>query len=101
MTNKLRAMLAAGIFPLFLFSCKKNEEAMKPSIVKSAYAISEGNQLLTFDAENKADIIRTAITGLQPGENIVGIDFRPANGMLYAIGSNSRIYTINASGGAA
>jgi Domain of unknown function (DUF4394) len=33
--------------------------------------------------------------GLQPGEKIVGIDFRPATGELYAVGSNSRMYTIN------
>ena len=36
-----------------------------------------------------------AITGLQGGETVLGIDFRPATGQLYALGSNSRIYTIN------
>ena len=101
MKNKLKAILVAGIFPLFLLSCKKNGEDTKPQIMKPVYAISESNQLLTFDAENNADIKRMAITGLQAGENIVGIDFRPTNGMLYAIGSNSRIYTINTAGGAA
>ncbi|MEJ7701366.1 MAG: DUF4394 domain-containing protein [Pyrinomonadaceae bacterium] len=36
-----------------------------------------------------------AITGLAAGENILGIDFRPATGQLYALGSSSRIYIIN------
>ena len=31
--------------------------------------------------------------GVQAG--LVGIDFRPANGMLYGLGSSSRIYTID------
>jgi hypothetical protein len=101
MTNKLRPILVAGILSLFIISCDKDDDEVKPQITKAAYAISESNQLLAFDPENNADIIRTAITGLQANENIVGIDFRPANNMLYAISSNSRIYTINTSTGAA
>jgi hypothetical protein len=30
-----------------------------------------------------------------PAENIVSIDYRPATGQLYALGSSSRIYFIN------
>jgi len=41
------------------------------------------------------------ITGIQAGENIVGLDMRPLNGQLYALSSASRIYSINASSGAA
>jgi hypothetical protein len=36
-----------------------------------------------------------AITGLQAGESILAIDLRPATGQLYALGSTSRLYTIN------
>jgi hypothetical protein len=100
MIIRLKPILVAGIFSFCLLSCEKEEET-KPQIMKPAYAISESNQLLKFDPENDADIVSTAISGLQSGENIVGIDFRPANGMLYAIGSNSRIYTLNTTTGAA
>ncbi len=41
------------------------------------------------------------ITGLQGGETIVGIDFRPAGGQLFGIGSSNRVYTINPTTGAA
>src|SRR4029453_12592543 len=41
------------------------------------------------------------ITGLQAGETVLGIDFRPATGGLYALGSTSRLYTINPTTGAA
>ena len=42
-----------------------------------------------------------AITGLQVGETIVGMDFRPSTNQLFAIGSTDRLYTINLSTGAA
>ncbi len=65
-----------------------------------AYAVSS-NSLLIFNPTNTSSVISKTITGLQAGENIAGIDFRPLNGQLYALGSSSRIYTINASSGAA
>jgi hypothetical protein len=38
---------------------------------------------------------RGATAGLQAGETIVGIDFRPANNLLYALGSTSRVYILD------
>jgi hypothetical protein len=43
----------------------------------------------------------TSITGLQSGERLVGIDFRPATGQLYGVGNSSRLYTIDPATGAA
>jgi len=41
------------------------------------------------------------ITGLQAGELLLGLDFRPLNGQLFGLGSTSRLYTINLGTGAA
>lgn len=65
-----------------------------------AYAADGANNLLIFNPFNPNPIVKS-ITGLQSGETLYGIDFRPANGQLYAIGSTSRLYTINTSTGAA
>ncbi|MCD9853587.1 DUF4394 domain-containing protein [Epilithonimonas sp. JDS] len=65
-----------------------------------AYAIDASNTLQIFNP-NKPEPVSKAITGLQNGEGILGIDFRPLNGQLYALGSSSRIYTINLGTGAA
>lgn len=65
-----------------------------------AYAVNEANELQYFNPNNPQPV-KKAITGLQTGENIVGIDFRPLNGQLYALGNSSRIYTINLGTGAA
>ena len=66
----------------------------------TAYAVDNANNLLIFNPMNPAPISKT-ISGLQPGEMVLGIDFRPVNGQLYALGSTSRLYTINTSNGMA
>ncbi|WP_142723721.1 DUF4394 domain-containing protein [Chryseobacterium sp. ON_d1] len=65
-----------------------------------AYAVDNSNNLQIFNPNNPMPVTKM-ISGLQSGENILGIDFRPANGQLYALGSSSRLYTINLGTGAA
>lgn len=65
-----------------------------------AYAVDASNTLHIVNPAT-AEIVTKPITGLQDGERIHGIDFRPLNGQLYAIGSSSRLYVINLSSGAA
>ncbi|TKB96079.1 DUF4394 domain-containing protein [Pedobacter cryophilus] len=72
--------------------------AIAPASV--AYAVDETNGLMIFNL-TKPEPITKPITGLQTGESIVGLDFRPLNGQLYGLGSSSRIYTINPSSGVA
>ncbi|MGF1922975.1 MAG: DUF4394 domain-containing protein [Bacteroidia bacterium] len=67
-----------------------------------AYAISLTNELLIFNpASTTPTLTAKSITGIQAGESILGLDMRPLNGQLFALGSTSRIYAINASSGAA
>lgn len=66
-----------------------------------AYAVNAANALQIFNPTAPGTPVTKAITGLQAGENILGIDFRPLNGQLYALGSSSRIYTLNLGNGAA
>jgi len=66
-----------------------------------AYAVSQTNNLIIFNPEQAGPMITKAITGLQMGESVLGIDMRPVTGQLFALGSSSRIYTINTASGAA
>jgi hypothetical protein len=67
-----------------------------------AYGISANNELMIFNPlATTPTVVLKAITGIATGETILGIDMRPLNGQLYALGSTSRVYTINASSGAA
>lgn len=75
----------------------KNHKNEKDGII--FYAL-EGNKLFKYSTADSEKLLNSStITGLQAGEKILGIDFRPATGELYALGSNSRIYTINFSSG--
>jgi len=68
-----------------------------PEIIYSVTQTSSGTlNLISFNAATPQKTIRTLpISNLQPGETIVGMDFRPANGWLYVIGSTSRVYRVN------
>ena len=53
-----------------------------------AFALS-GTNLISFNPSNPAVTTTTAITGVNAGETLVGIDVRPQSGLLYAVGINS------------
>lgn len=65
-----------------------------------AYAVDGLNRLMIFNPMSPGAPIMKTLTGLQSGEMLVGIDFRPANGQLYGLSNMSRLYTINTSNGA-
>ncbi|MEG3862480.1 DUF4394 domain-containing protein [Microcoleus sp. herbarium12] len=71
----------------------------------TAYALTVRNGVETIvgfnEAAPRAILSDTAVTGLQPGESLLGIDFRPANGLLYGVGSSNRLYAIDPVTGAA
>ncbi len=66
-----------------------------------AYAVGSMNSFLIFDPASPSSAVSKPIMGLQSGEMVLGIDFRPLNGQIYALGSTGRIYTLNASSGMA
>src|SRR5262249_25037828 len=76
--------------------------AVLPPPVAGLFAVTRANELLRFNSATPGTIASsTPITGLQGGEKIRGIVVRPATGQLYALGSTSRLYTINPVTGAA
>lgn len=66
-----------------------------------AYAVDRNNNLLIFNPDRPGTPVSKPISGLQPNEEVLGLDMRPATGQLYALGSSSRFYVINMSSGAA
>lgn len=111
--------IAGAMCMLFFNSCKKEDDLLTGtpstgSTVDGAgnrwgcnnsnttfYALA-GSQLDKFNTRHPDSPMSTAtISGLQSGESILAIDFRPATGQLYGLGSSSRIYVINPETGAA
>lgn len=62
----------------------------------TVFGVTEDQTLVSFDASTPGTIASgVAISGLAANETIQGIDFRPATGQLYALGSFSNLYTID------
>ena len=85
--NSITIIIICSLCSSIIFtSCsKKNESPMtivpviKPDIV--FFGVTASNQLIKYNAKASATAIaNTTITGLQTGENILAIDFRPATG---------------------
>ena len=63
------------------------------------FGLTETNKLVSFNPATPQKVCTTAtFTGQQGSENIVGIDVRPADAALYALGSTGRLYTADAAG---
>ncbi|MFM9880220.1 MAG: DUF4394 domain-containing protein [Burkholderiaceae bacterium] len=64
--------------------------------------LTNDNRIVTFNPRTPNTLAsNVAITGLNTGENILGMDVRPADGLLWALSSTGRLFTLNASTGAA
>lgn len=72
-----------------------------------AYALTTANEIVTFSVQAPGTAVLTkAITGLNSGDDVVGIDVRPATGQLYAVvqgttTATDRVYTVDPATGAA
>lgn len=88
-------MLFLILSVFFLRQASAQSEGASVTAV-NIYGVSSTNQLIRFNSSTPGTVTTVgAITGLQGGENIVGIDFRPATGELFALGDSSRLYTVN------
>src|SRR5262249_24517645 len=81
------------------------------TVPSTLYGLTTNNFIIRFDSATPGTIQSSvAVTGLQPGEKLQAIDFRPQTGQLYGLGvlegpgvndAQGRIYTINLGNGAA
>jgi hypothetical protein len=67
-----------------------------PQSAGDVFALTETNKLVSFNAAQPQKVCTSAtFTGQQAGENIVGIDVRPLDAAMYALGSTGRLYTVD------
>lgn len=67
-----------------------------PAQGQTIYAVDLANHFTLFHSASPGTVDRDlAITGLLTGDRIVGIDFRPVDGKLYGVGTDSRVYTVD------
>ena len=74
----------------------------KREVPATLVGLTTTSQLAVFDSSTPNSIAGIVpITGMLPGETMVSIDVRPFNGVLYGLGSSSRLYKLNLANGAA
>jgi hypothetical protein len=107
---KWLALAVSGALVAACGSDDSNELAALPA--GDMLVLTATNQLISYD-KTQPGVIRTSatISGIAAGFGIVGIDFRPRDGQLYAVARNNstttgvpnegRLYTINTRTGAA
>ena len=60
------------------------------------YGLTTQNSISVIDSASPTNTLTGGVvTGLMQNENLEAIDYRPANGMLYAIGNMNNLYTID------
>lgn len=78
-------------------------EALEARIAPATLVgLTNKDVLVLFDTAAPNQILSAAkITGLATGENVIGIDARPANGLIYGLTNLNTVYTLNPFTGAA
>lgn len=88
--------LAAGLSACAL-APSEPEGAPRKEVV---WAVTEARELVKFNAGQPRRILeRRPLQGLAPGEQLLGIDFRVARGVLYALTSTGRLLTLQTATG--
>lgn len=63
---------------------------------ETVLAVTDRAELIRFNAGQPGRVLdRKPLSGLPAGERLVGIDFRVARGVLYALSGSGRLYTID------
>lgn len=103
----IQNVVAGIIFGLTLVACSDDDTSGNNPMTGMApdanfTGLTNANQLVFYNAQNLNSPLGTvSITGLQSGETLTSIDYRPATGQLYGLGSSGRLYFINENSGLA
>lgn len=69
-----------------------------PASAETVFGLTS-SRIVTFDSNSPGTVLSSSpITGLNGGVSLRGIDFRPADGQLYALGTNGNLYRLTATG---
>jgi hypothetical protein len=93
----MRRQFTVLVLALAAAACATTEQEAEGTPAKETLVgLTESNQLVRFNGGQPQKVtVVGAVKGLQAGESIVGIDYRVARGVLFALGSTGRIYTID------
>ena len=79
-----------------LTACATTGEPEAQARPETVYAVTDAAELIRFNAGRPQQIEqRLPLQGLEPGDRLVGMDYRVARGVLYALSASGRLYTLD------
>lgn len=102
-----KKFVALALSSLVLGGCFLDDDDNIPLSAGDVFVLTSNGQLASFN-RTEPSVVRTSvqISGVLSGDTLLGMDFRPRDGQLYAIarttpGNGGRLYTINTTTGVA
>ena len=98
--SRRRLASSISILPLLLAACATLDEPVGALRKENVFAVTDAGELIKFNAGRPSDVLaRKPLQGLEAGDRLIGIDFRVARGVLFALSSGGRLYTLDTGSG--
>ena len=102
MSHNLKSIGLSAIYVLSVMLVAVVSVSAQMTQERTIYGLTTAGELVMFKSSKPDKLMKIPkMSGMQAGERLVGIDFRPSNKMLYGVSNQNRIYTINTTTGAA
>ena len=86
---------------LALAACAGTQDVEGPPRKETIHALTQTMELITFNAGQPRQVLqRKPVNGLAAGDTLVGMDYRVAKGVLFALSKSGRVFTLDVNTGA-
>lgn len=97
--EKMKKSLLRALAPAAILACAAVSQSAH---LYNVYGVTTENSLIKFKSGSPGEIESAMfIQGLASNEEVIGMDFRPADGSLVALGSFGNLYSLNTMNGMA
>lgn len=99
-TLRRSALASSAVIALALSGCTAMQEGAGTPSKETLQVVTDKLELLTLNAGQPTKVLkRVQLSGLAAGDTVVGIDYRIAKGVLFALAKSGRLYTVDTATG--
>lgn len=99
-TLRRSALAGSAVIALAISGCTAMQEGAGTPSKETLQVVTDKLELLTLNAGQPTKVLkRVQLSGLAAGDTLVGIDYRIAKGVLFALAKSGRLYTVDTATG--
>lgn len=99
-TLRRSALAGSAVIAFALSGCTAMQEGAGTPSKETLQVVTDKLELLTLNAGQPTKVLkRVQLSGLAAGDTLVGIDYRIAKGVLFALAKSGRLYTVDTATG--